>query len=339
MSMERKEFPHLLTKAPDRMPRYQVDAGIGVSPICDHPGLLRRTFPSPMNIFVLSIGFGVVTASILAIAAIGVTLQFGVTNYINFAYGEFMTLGAYIAWFANTQLGLSIWIAMLIAGLGVALVSLAISRFVLDYFVKQRTPVLFLLIVTFGLSLILSNLMLGVFGFGYRQFSEPSQRPLRFGPWQFTADQLGIIVVAVAVMVGVHLLLQYTTLGKSMRAMSDNRALAELSGIDTDQVTAWAWFVSGFLAGLSGFVFALNAVTFDSSLGGTFLFVIFAAVILGGIGKPHGAMLGALVIGLATELAAAVFDPAYKNDVAFLVLIVFVLVRPQGLLRSRARTA
>lgn len=292
-----------------------------------------------MHILVLSIGFGLVTASVLALAAVGVTLQFSVTNYINLAYGEFMTLGAYAAWFANSYLGLSIWISMLIAGLVVGITGLAISRFVLAWFVRNGTSVLFILVVTFGLSLILANVMLGAFGAEYRSYNEPVGSPITVGPLQFTADQLGVILIAVAAMVGVHVLLRHTSLGRSMRAMSDNPNLAEVSGVNTRRVTGWAWFISGLLAGWAGFALALNAGTFESSLGGTFLFVIFAAVILGGIGKPYGAMLGAVVIGLATEMSAAVFNPAYKDDVAFLVLILVILVRPQGILASASRTS
>jgi branched-subunit amino acid ABC-type transport system permease component len=292
-----------------------------------------------VDIVVASIGFGLVTASVLAIAAVGATLQFGVTNYVNFAYGEFMTLGAYVAWFANTQLGINIWVSMAIGGFVVAATALVISRLVLDFFAKRRTTNLFLLIITFGIGLILANLMLAVFGSDFRRFDRPHQTLVGIGPWAFTPDQLGIMLVGLTAMVGIHFLLRRTTLGKSMRAMSDNPLLAEVSGIDTDRVTAWVWVISGFLAGVAGVVLALNAASFEASLGGTFLLVVFAAVILGGIGKPYGAMLGALAIGLTTEIAASILNPAYKNDIAFLVLIVMILVRPQGLLAARGRTA
>jgi len=117
-----------------------------------------------------------------------------------------------------------------------------------------------------------------------------------------------------------------------MRAMSDDTSLAAVSGIPTERITALVWVISGVLAGLGGGVLALNVVTFDSSMGVTFLFVIFAAVILGGIGKPYGAMLGALVIGLAVEVSAAFFPSQYKLDTAFVILVLILLFRPQGLL-------
>ena len=133
-------------------------------------------------------------------------------------------------------------------------------------------------------------------------------------------------------MVAIHLVLTRTKLGKAMRAMSDDKTLASVSGIPARQMTALVWLVSGILAGLGGGVLALNVSTFDSSVGVTFLFVIFAAVILGGIGKPYGAMLGAFIIGMAVEISAVWIPSQYKLDVAFVILVLVLLVRPQGLL-------
>lgn len=133
-------------------------------------------------------------------------------------------------------------------------------------------------------------------------------------------------------MIAVHLLLTRTRLGKAMRAMSDNPSLAAVSGINTRAITAVTWFLTGTLAGLAGTVLGLNISSITPSTGETFLFVIFAAVILGGIGKPYGAMLGALIIGLATEISAVVINAAYKLDVAFVLLI-----RPQGLLAVKGK--
>ncbi|MFZ0215685.1 MAG: branched-chain amino acid ABC transporter permease [Candidatus Dormiibacterota bacterium] len=290
-----------------------------------------------MHLVVLAVGFGLVTASVLALASVGLTLQFGVTNYVNFAFGDFLTVGAYLAWTSNVQLHLPIWAAALIGALGMGLAALVINRLVLQPFVDRRAPLLYLLIVTFGLSLILNNGVLAIWGPDFQRYAVSSaQPPINVGPFVLTATQLVIIGVACLVMIGVHLLLTRTKLGKAMRAMSDNPDLARVSGIDTGRVTAFTWFLSGGLAGLAGVVLALNITAIQPSFGSEILFVIFAAVILGGIGSAYGAMLGALVIGLVTEISA-VWLSSYKNDVAFAVLILVLLLRPNGLIRSRGK--
>lgn len=290
-----------------------------------------------MNAFTLSIGFGLVTASILALASMGLTLQFGVTNFINFAYGDFLTLGAYFSWVANTQLHVSIWIAMVAGSLAMGIVATILGRFLMTPFAKRFTNLFFVMIVTFGLSLILLNLIQAIWGPNYQQYKVAEQNPLHLGPFLLTPDQLIIIGVGAAVMSAIHLLLTRTKLGKAMRAMSDDPSLAMVSGINTGAITTITWLLTGTLAGLAGTVLGLNISSITPSTGETFLFVIFAAVILGGIGKPYGAMLGAVLIGLATEMSAVVINPAYKLDVAFVLLVIVLLVRPQGLLAVKGK--
>ncbi|HLJ68022.1 MAG TPA: branched-chain amino acid ABC transporter permease [Chloroflexota bacterium] len=285
-----------------------------------------------MQLFFLSVGFGLVTASVVAIASVGLTLQFGVTNYVNFAYGDFLTLGAYLTWTLNSAFGWNFWLALIAGSFGVGVAALIISQVVLEPFVRKGGPLLIILVVTFGLSLILANTILAVWGADYKQYNVPLENPISIGPLLLTADQLGIIALSIAVMVAIHLVLTRTKLGKAMRAMSDDKNLASVSGIPARQVTALVWLLSGVLAGLGGGVLALNVATFDSSIGVTFLFVIFAAVILGGIGKPYGAMLGALIIGMAVELSSVWIPSQYKLDVAFVLLVLVLLTRPQGLM-------
>jgi branched-subunit amino acid ABC-type transport system permease component len=290
-----------------------------------------------VNALLLSVGFGLVTASILALASMGLTLQFGVTNFVNFAYGDFLTLGAYFSWVANTQLHLDIWLSMLVGSLGMGAVATVLNQFVIGPFARRSSNLFYVLIVTFGLSLIMLNLIQAVWGPNYQQYAVGSGRPLPAGPFLLTADQLVIIGIGVAVMAAVHLLLTRTKLGKAMRAMSDDPSLAMVSGINTRLITAVTWFLSGALAGLAGTVLGLNISSITPATGETFLFVIFAAVILGGIGKPYGAMLGALIIGLATEMSALVINASYKLDVAFVLLIGALLLRPQGLLAVKGK--
>lgn len=293
-------------------------------------------FPN-VSQFPLSVGFGLVTASIIAIAAVGLTLQFGVTNYVNFAYGDFMALGAYLAWETNTALGWSIWASMVVGALGVGVLAVLLNRFLLGPFARRfSTNLVYILIVTFGLSLIILNFVDAVWGSQYKLYNLASQNPVHIGPFLLTRNELVIFFLGIALMLAVHLLLTRTKLGKAMRAMSDNTSLAAVSGIDTRRVTDITWFISGLLAGVAGTVLGVNVSSITPAAGETYLFVIFAAVILGGIGKPYGAMVGALVIGLVTEISA-IWLPAYKLDLAFVVLIIVLLVRPQGIFTSAGK--
>lgn len=308
-------------------------------PVSPH-GLPRRSQGGDhhtMNLFFLSLGFGFVTASVLALTAVGLSLQFGVTNFVNFAYGAYLGFGMFFTWTMSSVVGAPFWLAAILGTLLTGLAAVIIDRLVLEPFVRRGTSGFFMLIITFGLSLVLLNVIQAFWGVSFQQFDIHAGNPLKLGPFSFTADQLVIVAVAAVAMVGIHLLLTRTTLGKSMRAMSDDASLARVSGIDTARVTMWTWFFSGCLAGLGGVTLALNTVSFQAYTGNTFLFVIFAAVILGGIGKIYGSMLGALCIGLAVELSGIWLPSAYKLDVAFGVLVVVLILRPQGIIASAGK--
>ncbi len=287
-----------------------------------------------MNQITLALGFGLVTASILALTSVGLTLQFGVTNYVNFAYGGFLVLGAYIAWQCTSVFGLNLWVAAFIAMVTVGCVAVLISKLILEHFAKGARNLFYLLIVTFGLALIIQNAIEAIWGPDYVQYSLPPSPPLHLGVFLLSPRQLIIIGIAVVAMLVIHALLAYTKLGKAMRAMSDNNSLAMVSGINTGRVTTITWLLSGLLAGLGGAVYGynLNNITPTSDL--VILFVIFAAVILGGIGKPYGAMIGALVVGIATELSAVVVTASYKEDIAFVILVAVLLIRPSGIIST-----
>ena len=291
-----------------------------------------------MQLFWLSFGFGLVTASVLAISAVGLSLQFGITNYINFAYGDFMALGAYITYVLNNEvLHWNIWVALVFGSLAVGVIAVILSQLILSPFARRFDKTFYVLIVTFGLSLILLNVMYSIWGASVRFYNVPINRALHIGPMLLTAYQLIVMVIAVVLMIGVAVLLKTTRLGKSMRAMSDNTTLAMTSGINTKMITTITWFISGSLAGLAGSVLGLTEGNLTPAAGELFLFVIFAAVIVGGVGSIYGAMAGAVLIGLATEVSAAFINPAYKLDIAFLILILTLLFRPSGLFARSGR--
>jgi branched-subunit amino acid ABC-type transport system permease component len=288
-----------------------------------------------MDQLIPAIGFGLITASILAIASVGFTLQFSVTNILNLAYGDIMTASAFAAYVAN-QAGVNIWICLVIAALFGAVFSMLINRLVYFQFVRRGTRLFGMIIVTIAMSLIIQNVLLAIFRptfFSYQASQGPSYR---FGSMTFTASQLAIMGIAVVAMLGVHLLMTRTRLGKAMRATATNPSLARSCGVATDRVIDLAWLVSGALCGIAGVVLVLNTATFSETTGATFLVPVIAAAVLGGIGHPYGAMLGALTIGIATEASASVISPSFKEVVAFLILIVVLLVRPQGILSEIA---
>ena len=288
-----------------------------------------------MNQLIPAVGFGLITASILCIAAVGFTLQFSVTNILNLAYGDIMTACAFVAYLAN-HAGVNIWISMAIAALFGAVFSALINRFVYFQFVRRGTRLFGMIIVTIAMSLIIQNVLLAIFRPTFFSYKASPGSSYNFGGMIFTGSQLAIIGIAVASMLAIHLISTRTKLGKAMRATATNPSLARSCGIATDQVIDAAWLLSGALCGIAGVAFVLNTATFSEVTGATFLVPIIAAAILGGIGQPYGAMLGALTIGLASEIAASAINPSYKDVVAFVILIVVLLVRPQGILSEVA---
>jgi branched-subunit amino acid ABC-type transport system permease component len=287
------------------------------------------------TVFVPSIGFGLVTASILALAAVGFTLQFGVTNILNLAYGDLMTASAYIGYLVN-RAGGSIVLSLLAgAGFG-AVASLLLNRLVYTPFLRRGTKLFGMVIVTLSVGVIVQNILLAVGGatfFTYHFNVGSTVHPLGL---VLDTSQLLIMGLAVAAMIVVQLLLTQTRLGKAMRATAANPGLAQVSGIATDRVVDAAWLISGVLCGLAGVVLVLNTTAFRSTTGSDFLVIIIAASMLGGVGRPTGAIIGAVVLGLVTEMSAAYISPSYKELFGFVVLVVVLLVRPTGIFSQRA---
>jgi branched-chain amino acid transport system permease protein/neutral amino acid transport system permease protein len=288
-----------------------------------------------VNTLVPAIGFGIVTASILAVAGVGFTLQFGVTNILNLAYGDIMTAAAFVAYLV-TSAGLSVWLALAAGAAFGSVFSVLLNRYIYTPFVRRGTRLFGMIIVTIAASLIVQNGLLAIFGANFFSLKMPRPTSVHIGGMVFTTVQLAIIGIAVAAMLVIHVLLRYTKLGKAMRATAADPDLARNCGIATDRVIDIAWAISGALCGLAGVILVLNVTAFTNTTGAEFLIPIVAVAVLGGIGQPYGAMLGALVIGIASEVAAAIFNPEYKDVVAFVILVIVLLARPQGILSEVA---
>src|SRR5487761_1766589 len=284
-----------------------------------------------MSLFLASFGFGLVTAAVLAIAAVGFTMQFAVTDVLNLAYGAVMIVGAFVAYTVN-QAGANVWLGLLAAAVAGAVASVLLNRGIYTPFQRRGSAPITMVIVSLGMTLIIEFGLQAIVG-GTNVSYTMSQGPtVKAGGLELTAVQFVIIGLAVIIMVGVHGLLRYTKLGKALRATAANRNLARTSGIRTDRIVTATWAITGALCGIAGTVFAIDNGSFGATSTDLFLVVILAAVFLGGPGQAYGAMIGAVIIGLATEISAAYITPSYKDVVAFVVLLAMLAVRPAGLL-------
>ena len=283
-----------------------------------------------MNVLLSSVGFGLITSAVLAIAAVGFTMQFAVTDVLNLAFAAVMTGGAFTAYVVN-QAGYSIWVGLLAALAVGALLSVALNYLVYAPFQRRGSAPITLVIVSLGMALIIEFCIAAAAGGVGVSYRLSQGRTWQAGGMVLTTMQLIIIAISVIVMASVACMLRYTKLGKAMRATAANRMLARCCGVRTDRVIGITWTLTGALCGLAGTVFAIDIGTFDPTSTDIFLVLILAAVFLGGPGKAYGAMLGALVIGLSTEISATYFAADYKYVFAFVILLVILALRPAGL--------
>jgi branched-subunit amino acid ABC-type transport system permease component len=279
---------------------------------------------------------GLVTGSVIAIAAIGLSLVYGILKIVNFAHGEYLTLGAYMAFVVNVTLGTNMVLAALFAMVATAAAGVLLE-FVLWRPMRGRgAGLVSLFIVSIGLALIMRHVIFLVWGSEPRQYDVDVFQVYDLGPIRLSLSQIVVIAVAFGAIVAVGLMLARTRLGKAMRALADNRDLASIAGIDVDRIVTYTWAVGAALAGLGGVLQGLVQSSFTPNMGFTLLLPIFAAVVLGGIGSAYGALVGGLVLGLVMEVAtwdalAGGVESVYKPVVAFAVLIAVLLLRPQGI--------
>jgi branched-subunit amino acid ABC-type transport system permease component len=242
-----------------------------------------------------------------------------------------MISSAYVAYGLN-RAGVTVWLGLLAGAAWGALVSFLLNRLLYGPFQRKGTAHIGMVIVSLATGIMLSNVLLAVVGPDNVSYVQAAGPTLRLGAIALTAEQVGIIGIAVVLMLGVRALLEHTRLGKAMRATAANPTLARSCGIPTGRVIDVVWLLTGALCGLAGTVAAMNSDSFAVSNGAGFLITILAAAVLGGAGQPYGAMLGAVLIGEVTELSAAVLTPEYKTVIAFAVLVLMMVLRPQGLL-------
>ncbi|WP_448623775.1 ABC transporter permease subunit [Geodermatophilus sp. URMC 64] len=274
---------------------------------------------------------------LIAMCAVGLSLIFGTTGLTNFAHGELVTIGAIIAWYINVRGGVPLIPATLIAmvaGAGVG----ALNELGLWRPLRRRgTGLIAALVVSIGLSLALRYLIQIVYGgFSNPYTSFQNQRAVDYGVFTMTNRALFSIIVSVVVLVLVAVMLQRTKIGKAMRAVADNRDLAASSGIDVNRVILVVWMMGGALATLGGVLLGLSdQVQWD--MGFRLLLLMFAGVTLGGLGTAYGALVGSIIVGIFVQMSTLVIPDDMKYVGGLLLLIVILVIRPQGILGSRVR--
>ncbi len=276
---------------------------------------------------------GLVLGSILALAAIGLSMMYSILNFANFAHGDFLALGAYLTFVFSAILGVHLILAGAIAVVITALVAVCCDYVIWKPMRKKGAGSVTLIIISIGLALFLRNLIIFLWGPDLKRYDLPVKRGIELGSVVITQNQIVVIMVAIICMFLVHYLLKKTTIGKAMRALSDNIDLAKASGIDVDRVIRYTWAIGMALAAVGGILYGL-ITNINPNMGWFMLLPMFAAVILGGIGSPYGAMLGGIIIGLAQELSTAILPTEYKLAVAFVIMIAVLFVRPRGILGS-----
>jgi neutral amino acid transport system permease protein len=275
---------------------------------------------------------GVAVGSIIALAAVGLTLTYGILRLANFAHGDFMTLGAYLTLLANTS-GINIWISMLLGAIGTILAMLISEKLIWSNMRSRRATSTTLIIISIGLALFLRNGIILIWGGSNKSYDIPTSPAREILGLRIPQNQLIVMFLAVAVILALHYLLQNTKIGKAMRAVADNLDLARVSGIDVDRVVLWTWAIAGSLTALGGSMYGLITAV-RPNMGWFLILPMFAATILGGIGNPYGAIAAALVIGVTQELSTPWLGSQYKQGVGLFIMILVLLIRPKGLFKG-----
>lgn len=293
-----------------------------------------------------AIADGILTGAIIALGAIGVSFTLQIMRFANFAHSELLTWGAYLALvfvaFAGPgtptgplSFGWQLLAAACVAALLTGVLAWLVDALIFGRLRRQGAHPLTLVFAAFGAALILRHLVVLLWGHESRFYTRELQMGLELLPGvRMLPDQIFILALALVIVAGLHVFLRYSRMGIAMRAMAESPALAQVCGIEVDAVIRWTWILSGALAALAG-VFAGLTPQIHPEIGFNLLLALFAAAILGGTGSLVGAVVGGLIVGLAETLSVLVISAGYKTAMPFLVLLLVLLVRPQGLFAER----
>jgi branched-chain amino acid transport system permease protein len=278
---------------------------------------------------------GVITGSMYALIAAGMTMIFGVLRAINFAHGEYYMLGTFAAWLVISRLEAPYAVAI-IAGVAIAaLIAAGIGRFVMQRLVGA--PFQAGVLATIGISLILQNAVILAFGGGYKVFEGGWIEPVQFFGIGMAQQRIVLIVVAIAVFAGLEWMVRKTRMGKSIRAVSQNIECCQVNGIDVESVVRRTFLLGTALAALSGVLTAPVNVSVYGGMGESITLKTFAVIVMGGMGNVRGTLLAGILLGVVEALVSGLIGLQYRDAVGFVALLLMLMLRPHGLFSQKAR--
>jgi branched-chain amino acid transport system permease protein len=290
-----------------------------------------------MELFLQLLANGLVTGTFYALSALGLTLIFGLMRVVNFAHGEFCVIGGFLGWALTVTMGWNYFLALF-----VVTAILGIGGYLIDQVLVARLrgqgeePTILL---TIGLSIFIANTALLIMGTTPVTVASPfASKPLFFGPVVITQARLMLVAICALLIVGAHLLIQRTTLGRAMRATFQDSVAAQLSGIRTAHIYGFTFALGAMLAGAAGMLLGSIYVV-EAAAGGVISLKAFVVVILGGMGSFEGAIAGGLILGIAEALWGGYVATGYVDAIGFGLVILTLLIRPYGLFSRRAERA
>lgn len=278
---------------------------------------------------------GIITGSMYALVAAGMTMIFGVLRAINFAHGEYYMLGTFAAWWVMTKL-MADYSVSIIAGVAiVCVIAVVIGRFVMQRLIGQ--PFQAGVLATLGLSLILQNVVILAFGGGYKVFNGGWIEPIDMGDFGMSQQRVVLVVVTLAVFAGLEWMVRSTRLGRSIRAVSQNIECCQVNGIDVEQVVRRTFLIGVGIAALSGILTGPINVSIYGGMGESITLKTFAVIVMGGMGNVRGTLIAGFLLGIVESLVAGYIGLQYRDSVGFIALLLMLMLRPHGLFSSKAR--
>ncbi|GAC1398743.1 MAG: branched-chain amino acid ABC transporter permease [Ktedonobacteraceae bacterium] len=290
-----------------------------------------------MHEILLTLGFGLVAAAILSLSAVAFTLEYAVTNVANLSHGEILTVGAYAAYLIHQATGNTL-LAALGAAVAGGIIALVLHTTVIDRFVSHGVGTMSTFIATLGISFVIQNVLVIIFGAANVAYTISQSAPRQVGPFLWTSTEEEIIISALCITAVLYVIITYTKFGKALRAVFQNRQLARVTGINARLVGAATWLLAGMVAGYAGFILAESVGTFNPYFGFSFFLITLTASVAGGLGKPFSTMAGAIIVGIVLEFTGGYISASYELAFAFAILAVIILVRPRGLFTNARRT-
>lgn len=287
------------------------------------------------NLFADQLVNGIVTGSVYAIVAVGMTMIFGVLRAINFAHGEYYMVGAFGAWIAIFYLHLPYPVALAVGVITTAIVAAVVGKLVMARLVGATEEAG--VIATLGISLVLQNVVILMFGGGYKVFNGGYIQPVSLFGISIAEQRLLILVVCLVVFAGLELLVLYTRMGRAMRAVSQNTEACHVVGVDVQQVVVWTFVLGSALAALAGVLTAPVDVSVYGGMGGLITFKTLPIIVMGGLGNVRGTLVAAMLLGVAESLVAGYVGLEFRDAVGFATLILMLLWRPYGLFSTQTR--